>query len=868
VKLSSSKGRIVATAGVILLVLFWLRPGASRLKARIAGSIGAALGRPVEISSVHIRLLPQPGFDLENLIVREAPAFGAEPMLRAPEVTAVVRLTSLVRGRIEIARLDLTEPSLNLVRGSDGRWNLENLLERTARSPLAPTAKSKSEPRPGFPYIQASSGRINFKIGQEKKPYALTDADFALWQESENTWGVRLKAQPLRTDLSLSDTGLLRMDGNWQRAGSLRETPVRLDLEWDRAQLGQLTKLASGDDKGWRGSVRLDVTLAGTPAALRVVGDASIQDFHRYDIASGEPRQLAAHCDARYSSVERMLHEVFCSAPVGSGSISLHGDAGLPASHEAALALDVERVPVSALAELARRAKKDLPDDLVATGIVQGIFAVREDGSSPRGAEFRGRGEIANLHLQSASNQAAIDVDSVPFALISQDTDRHHSSGRKSFRGLLKGGAGGVADPGEPRLEFGPVAFDLGTSVPTTAHGWIARSGYGVFVGGDAEVPRMLHLAHLLGLPALQAPAVGTVQINLQVAGSWGGWASGTPLGFSSPLVTGTARLRNIRAELRGVSGPIEIASAELQFAQDEVRVNRLNATAAGAHWSGSLDLARGCGTPGACVVRFNLNANEVGLSEIDQWLTAPAARHPWYQMLTTSMPTKPSFFENLRASGQISADRLRIRKLIATQVSASLELDRGKLKISDLRAGLLGGEYRGDWQADFSVTPPVYRGNGTVTAVTLEQIADAVHEDWITATASGTYQFTARGSEPTEFWQSAEGTLQFDLRDGVLPHILLGDDEGPLRIEHLQGRARFQDGRIEIKDAKLVSPGGNYALGGTASFGQELNLKLTRGADGKSAGAGRREYSITGTLAEPRVVQAVVPETQARLKQ
>jgi uncharacterized protein involved in outer membrane biogenesis len=230
--------------------------------------------------------LPQPGFDLKNLVIHEDPAFGAEPMLRAPEVTALVRLTSLVRGRLDISRLELTEPSLNLVRREDGRWNWEALLERTARTPLAPTAKSKRESRPGFPYIQASSGRINFKAGAEKKPYALLNADFSLWQESENEWGVRLKAEPLRTDMNLTDTGLLRMNGTWQRAGSLRETPLQFSVEWERAQLGQLSKLVSGNDKGWRGDLRVDATLSGTPAAMQVAADASVQDFHRYDIPS------------------------------------------------------------------------------------------------------------------------------------------------------------------------------------------------------------------------------------------------------------------------------------------------------------------------------------------------------------------------------------------------------------------------------------------------------------------------------------------------------------------------------------------------------------------------------------------------------
>ena len=687
VKVSSSKRRVVTAAVVILLALFLLRPGGSRLKARIANSISRAVARPVEIGSVHLRFLPQPGFDLDNLVIDEDPEFGAEPMLRAPEVTAVVRLTSLLRGRLDIARLELTEPSLNLVRRADGRWNWEALLERTERTPLAPTAKPKSEARPGFPYIEASSGRINFKAGQEKKPYALLNADFALWQESENTWGARLKAEPLRTDMNLSDTGLLRMNGTWQRAGSLRETPLQFSLEWDRAQLGQLTKLVSGNDKGWRGEVRLNATLSGVPAAMQIAADTSIQDFHRYDISSSEGLRLMAHCDGRYSSAEGVMHELFCSAPVGDGMITLRGDAGLPGVHKVDLALNVESVPVSAVAQLARRAKKNLPADLVSLGSVQGNFTVKEDGAARR-AEFQGRGEIADLRLQSTSTKVEFAPGNVPFEL---------SSGRRSAHALSKGKSGRRFDaeflpaPDELHVEYGPFPVALGRPVPAQARGWVARSGYGMVVRGDGEVSHVLRLASLLGLPVVKASVEGVSEMELQIAGSWAGNVSGTASGFSLPEVTGTVQLRNVRAMVRGVNGPIEISSAELQLAHDEARVEKLSARAADAHWTGSMALPRGCGTPGACLIRFNLNTEEMDLSELSEWLSPQPSQRRWYQVLTSAAPAAPSFLENLRASGKVSAGRLLIHNLVADRVSASLDLERGKLKISDLRADLLG---------------------------------------------------------------------------------------------------------------------------------------------------------------------------------
>jgi hypothetical protein len=870
VKSVSYKRRIAAAAVVILLALFLVRPGVSRLKARIANSISRAVERPVEIGSVHLRFLPRPGFDLENLVIHEDPAFGAEPMLRAPEVTALVRLTSLVRGRLDISRLELTEPSLNLVRKEDGRWNWEALLKRTARTPLAPTAKSKSESRPGFPYIEASAGRINFKAGAEKKPYALLNADFALWQESENAWGMRLKAEPLRTDMSLSDAGLLRMNGTWQRAGSLRETPLQFNLEWQHAQLGQLSKLVSGNDRGWRGEVQVEAALSGTPAALQVGADATVQDFHRYDISASDGLALTAHCDGKYSSVEKMMREIFCSGPVGNGMVSLHGDAGGPGVRKLDLSLNLEDIPVNVVAQLARRVKKDLPADLVAAGSMQGNFGVKEDALSSRGPEFQGRGEITNLNLRSATTKVELAPGNVPFGLSSEHSSLISSSIAKSSiaKSFHQLHAEILPTPNELHIEYGPFPVALGRPVPAQARGWVGRSGYAIVVRGDGEVSHILRMASLLGLQAVKASAEGAGHMDLQIGGLWeAGNASGNVSGFSLPKVTGTVELHNVRATVRGVNGPIEISAAELELLPDEARVEALSVRAADAHWTGSLALPRGCGTPGACVVHFNLNADQIAMSSFYEWLGSPPSQRRWYQLLSSTGPGVPSFLQNLRASGKVNAGRLRIRNVDAEKVSASVELERGKMRVSDLRADLLGGKHNGGWQADFTGASPVYTGSGTLMGISLEQMASAMHDPWISGTGEGTYQFKASGADSAGFWQSAEGGLRFDLRDGALEHISLANDEAPLRIAHWQGHAKLHDGTIEIAEDELDSPSGTYGIGGTASLGQVLNFKLTAGSQTKVAGAGALVYSITGTVAEPRVAVTPAPETQAQLK-
>ena len=103
-----------------------------------------------------------------------------------------------------------------------------------------------------------------------------------------------------------------------------------------------------------------------------------------------------------------MLREIFCSGPVGNGMVTLHGDAGGPGERKMDLSLNLDNVPVNAVAQLARRAKKDLPTDLLATGTVQGNFGVKEDWVSARGPEFYGRGEIKQSSLAIHEHERGI----------------------------------------------------------------------------------------------------------------------------------------------------------------------------------------------------------------------------------------------------------------------------------------------------------------------------------------------------------------------------------------------------------------------------------------------------------------------------
>ena len=553
-------------------------------------SIGSALGRRVALDNVRLRLLPRPGFDLEGLVIYDDPAFSAEPMIRAQEVSAAIRFRSLLRGRLEIATLSATEPSINLVRNDQGRWNLASLIERNAQIPAAPTGKPASERRPAFPYLEAGHARVNFKIGQTKKSYALMDADVALWQDSENSWAARIKAEPVRTDFNLTDTGLVQINATWQRAPSLRLTPVQLTVQWQNGQLGQITKLLSGKDRGWRGGVSFTAKLSGTPEALRIESETAIEGFHRYDIVGSENVRLATGCSGQYNATTSALADLLCESPVSDGMLRLRGALSLVAQvPNYDLTLEAEKVPLTSVVRLLRQAKKQIPGDLTASGLLNAEFhatrSVPEAAGPGSLQQWTGNGSATNVRLLSNAGNAGEDeiaLGTIPLALVSRTISQAAKHGPPEDKGRKRPGAQLKLTCG-----LGRSRLSMNASAPVNAGGWVSAAGYRFFLRGDMELKDLFRLEGVLGLPVMRPAAEGSAKLDVSVSGPW--------QGFAAPATLGTAQLRNVRAEMRGLNTPIEISSAAISLAPDAVLMQKISARTGSTHWSGRLTAPRHC---------------------------------------------------------------------------------------------------------------------------------------------------------------------------------------------------------------------------------------------------------------------------------
>ena len=443
-----------------------------------------------------------------------------------------------------------------------------------------------------------------------------------------------------------------------------------------------------------------------------------------------------------------------------------------------------------------------------------------------------GRGEASGVELESKFNKTQLLLGNIPLVV--------SAAGTKSAARVSP----------ETRLDIGPFNLALGRVAPAIVRGWVSRSGYGFAIQGDAQLQRLLQVARTVGIPAHQPNAEGQANVDLQIAGSWSG--------FTAPRAIGKAQLHSVHATVRGLNARLEIASANLILTPEQISVQKLTASIADTSWRGSLTLPRQCAVSESCPMRFDLHADEISTDQLNQVINPYVRKQPWYHFLS-SPPAGIPYLLTINAVGTLSANQVVVRKLAGSRVSAKVELDKGKLRVSDLRADVLGGKHVGEWEADFTAKPPQYGGKGVFENVALDQLSESMSDDWITGSATATYRVKTSGLDAAELFASASSTWKVEAWDGLLRHLALTEGSGPLPMHHLSLQLAMHDGKFEIEDGSLDSASDLYRVSGSASMTRALNVKLMR--------EGGRGFNITGTLTEPQVSPTLPSETQAALK-
>ncbi len=276
--------RALLAAALVLLVLGLVAPliNAARFSGRIKDALQSSLGRKVELAGAHFSIFSGPGFSLKNVIIGEDPRYGIEPFAFVPTLEARLRLDKLLIGKIQFSSLRLVDPSLNLVRRSDGAWNVVELMQRLSAPRHAPLNF--------FPAVEVSDGRVDFKFGTRKTTLYISESDLSIYPERSGKVYIRFSGSPARTDRAGMGFGHFRGDINWFLASSAGANRIQAQVNLDPSNLSELTTLIEGHDIGVHGTVSSQLRVEGPATGLDVAGELQLNEVHRWDLlpSSGE----------------------------------------------------------------------------------------------------------------------------------------------------------------------------------------------------------------------------------------------------------------------------------------------------------------------------------------------------------------------------------------------------------------------------------------------------------------------------------------------------------------------------------------------------------------------------------------------------
>lgn len=793
-----TRNRLVLALVAVLLVLIallvppWVSIG--RYKARITQLMSTALGRPVHLSSVELRLLPRPGFVITDLTVEEDPAYGAEPVLHANTVVASIRLLSLWRGRLEVSRISVDEASLNLERNDAGQWNFDPLFR--AATTTSPDAQSDAQP---FPYLEATNSRINLKKGIEKLPYSLVNADVSFWQESDGDWRIRLRGQPARTDVSLdlADTGIVRLEARLRRAADRNQMPIHLDIDWREAQLGQLSRLILGADPGWRAALTGEMQLDGTAESAQVKARLTATGVHRAEFAPSEPLDFDANCSFGYRYLARSVDKLVCHSPLGDGHVTVTGD--LPGDKPAKLALELQQIPVSAGLDALRTLRSGFNSDLDARGTVSGQIAYDPDAAATK---IEQPVPVRSAKKRRSRAPASLEISAL--------------SGSLTAEGLRLSG-GGLSqpiqapkftiepDPEQPRALVASLSVPAGAPTPLAVVVHLTSDGYKATIRGLASLPRIRELAHLAGVTdafALQDLAGDPATLDLSAEGPWL-TAARVELPRADALPSLDSALAAEDANADRLGGAITLHNANWK---SDALANRVSIAQAVLHVGGEtavwdpIEFSDGpvkgtatfqpapptCAPNEECLPQLDLRFGPLDAADVQAALLGAKQQSGVFSELiarfsTSSASSAPSW---PRLNGTVKADSLILGPATIRNASVGLHVRADGVEFTSFGGDLLGGKLQGSGKLTKS-DKPQYVFEGSLAKANPELVCKLFALRCSGGPIDGNGKVELSGFTDKDLATSAKGALHFDWRRG-------GIEESPDSAEVPKNLARF----------------------------------------------------------------------------
>jgi hypothetical protein len=828
----------------------------TRLRRILTTQIEAAIGRPVEIGSYHFSFWRGSVIEARSVAVGEDPRFGSEYFLRADSMVVHLRWRSLLRAHAEFDAISLSHPSLNLVRNSSGEWNLAEWLPRPNTQPELRVFTGPMGPPPSahFKRIEIDSGRINFKVLDEKLPFAFVEVSGVVEPKGSGRWGINLQAVPWRAAVTLQHAGVIQVAGEIGGTSS-RLRPAAIDIRWTDASLPDVFRLARDNDFGLRGSlsVWVNATTRTEADGWTLRSRAQLQQIHRWDLAlrpDNPSLSVIAEAVWRPSSPYLELKQASIEAPrsnlVASGPIYWNHEPSLRKQSAAPLPDLISSADVDARDVLAwaHAFHSGIANDLVARGFAHIDAALSAWPLHVSHAELSSDGvDLSGPVLAKAAHVGRLQVD------FTADRANRNSHGLASLGPVTV--SWGQAGHLEGSLRFEHVA-GLPTATASTwrvsgstmqVHDLIAEAGafgWNMSRGWDVAGP----FAFDLRIQQLRGARFADV---LQQMSGW--------MEFGKP--GGEADSAVLRVPFLNL--PIEQISAHVEVKPGIRRAKLTSAQAFGTRWRGALERR-----DGSMPWQFDLTADQLSAADLDRWLN-PRWRESFFDRMLPFLTSRAQMEvapENLEAMGHLVVGRFTLARLATSNLQGDVALHGRRITVADADGQFYGGEVSGSFDANLGATPS-YRADLDFSHVRASQLISMAPSlaGLVAESAEGQISFSARGATRAELISSlaCQGTAR-----ATSPELLRLElsttlaRESP-EISHTRfagGDADFScaRGNIEFGHIQLLQGNGPSILGsGTVDFKGNLDFRFRTDPD--SPGPMQKpvpDFRLTGTLAAP----------------
>jgi hypothetical protein len=778
----------------------------SRLKRSLTARLETAFGRPVVVGRYGLHLFPAPRLEAESITVGEDPRFGQEYFLRAQALGVSLRWQALVRGRLEFGTLSFTQPSLNLVRGPDGRWNLENWLPHPPSVPRFGAASGSASPTGATPHLQrieVDGGRINFKRGADKLPFALVGVSGRVEQESNGRWRLDLDARPMRAAVIVQDAGIVHLQGT-VGGTTFRLRPADLQLAWQDASLSDILRLLRGYDYGLRGRSALLLVAHSDGPQWAFQASAQFRRLHRWDLPLRLDDPLfnlnfAADWWPADSRIE--LKQALLEAPRSnvraSGGFFWDRQPGHPEgpAKDSRFRIWSSSIRLDDFLSWLRAFHPGIADELALSG--RAGVDLNLSGWPPRIE----RGVVTTEGAQLEGGSLAERVRISPAAIrISPDA-----------------------------AQVAPVTITFGRTEGTL---------------------RLEASAHRLGAWFWDVKTSGQaeeVQDLIQAAGAFGwnmpqGWAMEGPAKFElrwqgSPRPFGGRPVGKV--ELGGtlfrapfLNRPVSQVKARIELRPEEEKIRLDAAQAFGARWSGSLSRAWD-----AFAWNFSLAADRITVANLDRWLN-PQWRQSLLErvlpMLESSSPseTLPAAFE---ARGQLAIGEVELAPVAFQHLRADAAFDSRHMQLTNAQVDFYGGALHGSFRASFPGAP-LYHIEARLDRVHLVDLlaATASLRNKFAGTASAELELTARGLGRQALLSSLEGRGKLEVRDAEIRGFDLVESlhtaiaaPGTSSFPLAAGSFTIGAGKISFSSLRFSNSGDELEAAGTVGFPWNLDVRI-----------------------------------------